>query len=98
MKRTVFFRTKAETDIETAALWYENQCKGLGNQFLDEILGMCNRIADNPNSFPIIHRKTHRAIIQRFPFGIYYRIEQKSIVIVAVMHGSRHPKKWQKEL
>jgi plasmid stabilization system protein ParE len=31
----------------------------------------------------------------RFPFGIYFRVEQIDIVVVAVMHGSRHPLRWQ---
>jgi plasmid stabilization system protein ParE len=95
VKRTVFFRAEAEADIETAASWYEKQCSGLGNQFLNEILDMCNKIAGNPNSFSVIHRETRRAVIRRFPFGIYYRIAQESIIVIAVMHGSRHPKRWQ---
>jgi plasmid stabilization system protein ParE len=96
VKHPVFFRAEAEADIEAAALWYEKQCSGLGNQFLTEILHMCNSIADNPNSFPVIHRKTHRALIKRFPFGIYYRIADEAIVVIAVMHGSRHPRRWQR--
>lgn len=95
MKRTVFFRAEAEADIEGAASWYEKQCAGLGNQFLNEILDMCGRIALNPDSFPVIHRETRRAVIRRFPFAIYYRITQEMIIVIAVMHGSRHPQKWQ---
>jgi len=30
-------RPDAEIDIEDAAIWYEKQLKGLGNDFLDEI-------------------------------------------------------------
>jgi plasmid stabilization system protein ParE len=31
----------------------------------------------------------------RFPFGIYFRVEQAQIVVVAIIHGSRHPRRWQ---
>jgi plasmid stabilization system protein ParE len=31
----------------------------------------------------------------RFPFGIYFRVEQSQIIVVAVIHGSRHPRRWQ---
>ena len=95
MKRTVFFRAEAGADIESAASWYEKQRDGLGNQFLNEILDMCDKIADNPNGFPVMHRETRRAVIRRFPFAIYYRIAQESIIVIAVMHGSRHPKSWK---
>ncbi len=38
----------AETDIEEAAVWYEQQHIGLGNDFLDEVLFSLKRITDNP--------------------------------------------------
>jgi plasmid stabilization system protein ParE len=88
-------RPDAETDIEEAAIWYDKQREGLGHEFLDEVLSAFKTISDNPYMYAIIHRHTRRAIIHRFPFGIYYRIEEESLVVVAVMHGSRDPKQWQ---
>jgi plasmid stabilization system protein ParE len=92
----VDLRPEAEADIEEAATWYEGQRETLGDEFLDEMLSVFGSISDNPRLFPIVHRDTHRALIHRFPFGIYYRIEEESIVVMAVMHGSRHPRRWQK--
>jgi len=91
----VHIRPEAEADIEEAAAWYEKQYEGLSDEFLDEVLSACETISENPNMYPVVHRHTRRAIIHRFPFGIYYRIEEELIVVVAVMHGSRHPKQWQ---
>jgi plasmid stabilization system protein ParE len=93
---TVHIRHDAELDIEEAAFWYEKQREGLGDEFLDQIQAALRLMAENPYMFPIVHRHTRRALIKRFPFGIYFRIEQNSIVVVAVMHGSRHPKRWQR--
>ncbi|MCD5417498.1 type II toxin-antitoxin system RelE/ParE family toxin [Candidatus Bipolaricaulota bacterium] len=45
--------------------------------------------------YSVLHRQTCRAIMHRFPFGVFYRIEGDSIVVVAVLHGSRHPKRWK---
>ncbi len=96
MSLRVDLRPEAEADIEEAATWYEGQRETLGDEFLDEMLSVFGSISDNPRLFPIVHRDTHRALIHRFPFGIYYRIEEESIVVMAVMHGSRHPRRWQK--
>ena len=96
MSLRVYLRPEAEADIEEAAAWYEKQCDGLGGEFLDAVLSVFETISENPNIYPIVHRHTRRSLIHRFPFGIYYRIEEESIVVVAVMHGSRHPKRWQK--
>ncbi len=38
MKYKVHLRPDAETDIAEAAKWYEKQRKGLGDEFLDEVL------------------------------------------------------------
>jgi hypothetical protein len=32
----------------------------------------------------------------RFPFGIYFRVERSQIVVVGVVHSSRHPRHWQR--
>ncbi len=95
MSLRVHLRPEAEADVEEAAAWYEKQREGLGNEFLDEVLSVCETISENPNMYPVVHRHTRRAVTHRFPFKIHYRIEEESIIVVAVMHGSRHPKRWK---
>nr|VFJ56368.1 MAG: Plasmid stabilization system protein ParE [Candidatus Kentron sp. FW] len=91
----VHLRPEAEVDIEEAATWYAQQRDGLGDEFLDEVSRAFTLLADNPCMYPIIYRDTRRALIHRFPFGVHYRVEESTIVVVAVMHGSRHPKRWK---
>ncbi len=88
-------RAEAELDLADAALWYEAQSPGLGHQFLDEVLATFSIIAETPLSYQVVHRNTRRALVHRFPFGIYYRVETSVIVVVAVMHGSRNPRRWK---
>lgn len=95
MKPIVHFRPDAETDVADASAWYETQRIGLGGEFLDEILKTCDSIAENPQMYPLVHRETRRVVIHKFPFGIYYRIENGMVAIIAVMHGSRDPNKWK---
>ncbi len=95
MSLRVHIRPEAETDIEDAAVWYEKQRKGLGEEFLNEFLRVVETVPDNCKMYPIVHRQTRRAMIHRFPFGVYYRAEGETVIIFAVMHCSRHPKHWQ---
>lgn len=88
-------RPEAEQDLADAAAWYEEQRQGLGHEFLDEVLTMLSSIAINPLMYPDVHRSTRRAIIHRFPFSMYFRVESATIVVVAVMHGSRNPHHWK---
>lgn len=95
MKPTIRLRDEADQDLSTAASWYEVQHVGLGQEFLDEVLATLNSISDEPLRYPLVRRNTRRALIKRFPFGVYFRVEKTHIVVVAVMHGSRHPDRWQ---
>lgn len=88
-------RPEAEKDLSDAAAWYEEQRPGLGHQFLDEVLAVLSTISKVPMMYPSIHRNTRRALIRRFPFGVYYQVEDAAIVVIAVMHGSRDPRRWK---
>lgn len=95
MTLEVRLRPEAEEDLSDAAAWYEEQLTGLGQEFLDRVLFAFESIAERPRMYPTVHRRTRRALMHRFPFAIYYRIEKDSIVVVAVMHGSRDPRLWK---
>lgn len=68
MKADIRLRPEAELDIEEAALWYENQRPGLGQEFLDEVLATLSSIGEGPLLYPELHRSTRRAVVHRFPF------------------------------
>jgi len=92
----VHLRPEAEQDLEAAAGWYEAQQPGLGQRFYDEVLRGIESIRARPTMYPSVGRGARRALIGRFPYGLYYLVEADSIVIVAVMHGSRSPRRWKR--
>ena len=54
------------------------------------------RFPGTSSSAPLsVQRNTRRALLRRFPYGIYCRIYPDTIVIVACMHGRRDPKRWR---
>jgi len=91
----IIVRPAAAADIEDAFLWYERQRPGLGDEFLDAVQAACESIAAHPTLYPVIHRNTRRALLRRFPYGIFYRVDADVIVVVACMHGSRDPRRWK---
>ncbi len=60
-------REEAEADLTEAAIWYQQQQRGLGCEFLDEVVSLLKSIQNHPRAYPIIHRKTLRALTSRFP-------------------------------
>jgi len=95
MTLQVRLRPEAELDLAQAAQWYEDQKPGLGQEFLDEALATLSTIAETPSMYAIIHRSTRRSLMRRFPFGIFYQVDDAGVVVVAVLHGSRHPRRWK---
>ncbi|HJP32914.1 MAG: type II toxin-antitoxin system RelE/ParE family toxin [Candidatus Latescibacteria bacterium] len=91
----VVLRPQAEQDIIQAQRWYEARSPGLGLAFVSAVDDTIQRILNQPLAFPEVHGPTRRAIIRRFPYGVYFRELPEHIVVLAVMHGSRHPRRWQ---
>jgi toxin ParE1/3/4 len=93
--KQVIFRREARADVLEAYRWYEEQESGLGAGFRTELRAAIERIRERPLSYRVLHRETRRARMKRFPYGIFYRDYSEAVVVVAVMHSSRHPKRWK---
>jgi plasmid stabilization system protein ParE len=92
----VRLRPEAEQDVVEAALWYEEIESGLGAQFVDQVQATINTIAEQPSAFTDIHKSpVRRALVRRFPFGVFYQIDKDGVMVIAVLHGSRHPRTWK---
>ncbi|WP_216360869.1 type II toxin-antitoxin system RelE/ParE family toxin [Acidithiobacillus marinus] len=71
MSLLIRVRPEAAQDLEDAAGWYEEQSEGLGHKFLEEVRRCLQRVAEQPELYPSVHRNTRRALIQGFPFGVF---------------------------
>lgn len=88
-------------EMDSAFLFYESQVPQLGFQFLAAVEDGFHRILLNPQAWTIIHQgpsRTYRCLIRPFPFGLIYKIREKKIIVVAVMHLSRKPGFWKKRI
>ena len=89
-------RPEAEQDMSEAASWYELQQRGLGHEFLDEALAVYMRLGETPLACELIYRSARRALLRRFPFAVFYTFEDNVVLVVGVLHGSRHPRHWRR--
>lgn len=98
MKFKSIIRSCAEKDILDAVFWYENQVKGLGSRFFLSVDAAIQSIQHNPKIYPEVYKNFRRALIKKFPYGIYYFIEDDAIIIIAVYHEKRDPNNWKKRI
>ncbi len=85
------YTSRAEKDLRTAISWYEVQRLGLGLEFLDCVEFAIKRILAYPDSYPKPYKSFYRCVIRRFPFSIFYTLEQDVIVIHAVFDNRQDP-------
>lgn len=92
----VIYRPEAAADIVEAAAWYSRQRPGLGEAFLSAVRETADRISEHPLQYAVIHRETRRALVKRFPYGLFYQLLDQKVVVVACFHTSLNPRVWQK--
>jgi plasmid stabilization system protein ParE len=88
-------RSAAEADIARAALWYEQRAPGLGAEFLRAVDVALAEIGRMPERYPVVHPTCRRALLRRFPYGVYFVQTPELISVVACMHAHRDPRHWQ---
>ena len=82
-----------EEDQLAAALWYDEQQPGLGDDFLDESEAVIAALADNPLLYSIRLADVRCVRLRRFkPYGVYYIVRGREIILLAIHHSSRHPR------
>jgi plasmid stabilization system protein ParE len=55
-------RPAAANDLKRAYRWYEQQRPGLGEDLLEEVRVVIDRMLLLPRAHPIVHRDTRRAL------------------------------------
>ena len=87
-------RPEAENDLNEAHTWYTE--RGRGQDFLDAIEEILHRMQMSPRMYPVVHRNVRRALVKRFRFAIFYVLQPERIVVLAIIHQSRDPARWQR--
>lgn len=97
MSCSLRFRRAARDELREAYRWYEGRLPGLGQQFLDAVEAVFERIRKNPESFPVTYRDAVRkAPVGKFPYVDRFYLRGDVAVVLAVLHGRRDPGEWQR--
>ena len=88
-------RPEAELDALEAALWYDGGREGLGAEFVAELRATFAHVEEGPLRCPLEFRDVRRAILRRFPFGVFFIVEGERATVLAITHVRRNPIVWQ---
>lgn len=98
MTYLIKLRKDAEFDLSEAYKYYEEIRPGLGKDFILCVEQALNKIQQNPRHYKIILKNLRKTPVPRFPYRIYYLIENEMIFVLAVFHIRKDPTNWLKRL
>lgn len=87
----------ARLDLAEAKRWYAERNPDLATSFgkaVNEVLAV---IREHPRFYPSVFQDVRRAVLHRFPYGIFYVHEETLdlVKVLAVTHHARDPSVWQ---
>lgn len=91
MTYTLQFLPEVEEDVINGYAWYETKSRGLGEDFLRMFYASSNELSWNPLFYPKVYQDFRRRLIRRFPYAIYFTIEDYRIIVVGFFHCARSP-------
>ncbi|MBU2569649.1 MAG: type II toxin-antitoxin system RelE/ParE family toxin [Gammaproteobacteria bacterium] len=90
------FSARALRETGEAQEWYESQSPGLGEEFIAAMELQLKRLEQAPLLFAEVIPGVRRALLPRFPFGLFYVVRGNLVHILAVLHDARNPNRWPK--
>ena len=93
-ERRLVVRPRARRELLAAFDWYEAQRPGLGDAFLRAVDAVFASIRRTPALYGIARGRSRRALVRRYPYGVFFYERDGEVVVLAVVHSRRHPRHW----
>lgn len=95
MKYQLIINPFAEQELEETKGWYNLQKENLGREFVLEIDKTIIRITENPFQFPKEKKLIRKAVVDIFPYSLFFYVDNLTINLFAVFHSNRNPLIWK---
>lgn len=92
MTYTLYFLPEIEGDVIGGYGWYEARSPGLGEEFLRIFYACAEEIPRKPLIYPKIHNEFRRRLLRRFPYAVYFSINDERVIISGLFHCARDPR------
>ncbi len=93
MNYRLLLAPEIEGDVLDGYRWYESKARGLGEDFLRIFYALSSEIARNPMIYQKVYGDFRRRLLKRFPYSIYFLIEDDLIIVFGLFHCARYPRK-----
>ncbi|MBK9074727.1 MAG: type II toxin-antitoxin system RelE/ParE family toxin [Flavobacteriales bacterium] len=87
----LIIKPEALEEIRQAHLWYAVQQPGLGDRSREDLRACLQFVVDNPPGFAERKKPYRAALLERFPYVVWYAIEGHDVVVYRVRHEKQRP-------
>jgi plasmid stabilization system protein ParE len=91
----IVWTPEANEDLLDGRAWYDNIRPELGERIALAVEATVDSIAEHPLQFPVVYRNRRRLGVRRFPYSIFFELQEHRVVVIACFHGRRNPRRWQ---
>lgn len=95
MIRKLRFHPDVPGDLVSALNYYEQISPKLADRFRENIDQKFDQIVERPESFPTDVEAIRFAKIKRFPYLIFFVVKEKTVLVIAILHGAMNPQAWR---
>lgn len=95
MTLAVVWLPEADAELKKALERYERIRPELAQRFAEAVAYTVEAISSGPLHYAVLEKGLRRAGVRRFPYGLFFLLEETRIVVIACFHGSRNPRHWQ---
>jgi plasmid stabilization system protein ParE len=63
----------------------------LEDRFVRSLNDGLDGIEAHPFGYQVVYRNTRRVLLDKFPYSVYYLVQDESVIVLAVIHHKRNP-------
>lgn len=88
----------AQAELSDAAERYDEQVAGLGERFIRRVEEAIAFVQHHPAGAPVIEGALRGKLISRFPYTVFYSVDEGEVFVLAIGHHKRRPGYWRSRL
>lgn len=96
MPHSLEIRPAARQEFDEACDWYKKEDPDIRDRFVGAVDNAISAISQRPLAFPVVYgTRARRAVVETFPYSIFFIMDGSKVVILSIFHDSRNPIIWR---
>jgi len=94
VRRKIILDWEADAEAEETRQWYAEKNPAAAKRFVAALRAAIRLMAEDPERWAEFQVGVRRVMLKKFPYAVVFTVEPTRVLVLAVMHFSRHPEYW----